>query len=185
MSLLQKRIRMNALLQNRKLAITSIWVFTVVVYALVISLHYLPSVENKPSFTSFQPLLNAIINGTCFILLISSLIAIKKKNIELHKKLNTTAMLLSVVFLLNYVLYHYLSGDTSYLGEAKAFFYFILITHILLAGISLPLILIAYYRGLSGDVERHRKIVKITYPIWLYVTFTGVMVYAFLSPYYA
>ena len=176
---------MNAILQNRKKSLTAIWIFTIVVYALVIALHYLPSVENQPSFTSFQPMLNAIINGTCFVLLIASLVAIKNKNVELHKKLNTTAMLLSVVFLLNYVLYHYLAGDTSYLGESKALFYFILITHILLAGISLPMILIAYYRGLIGDVQKHRRLVKFTYPIWLYVTFTGVLVYAMLSPYYA
>jgi len=176
---------MNAFLANKKLAIRSIWAFTAVVYALVISLHYLPEVANRPSFTSFQPLLNAFINGTCFVLLIVSLIAIKNKKVGLHKKLNTTAMLLSVVFLLNYVLYHYLAGDTSYQGDSKTFFYIILASHILLAGLSLPMILIAYYRGLTGDLIAHRRIVRFTYPIWLYVTFTGVLVYVFLAPYYA
>lgn len=172
-------------LQNKKLIVNLIWVFTLVVYTLVIALHYLPSVENKPSFTSFQPLLNAILNASCFLLLIASLVAIKNKKVALHKALNTSAMFLSVVFLLNYVLYHYLAGDTSYQGDFKYLFYFILLSHILLAGLSLPMILIAYYRGLTGDLPGHRKMVKFTYPIWLYVTFTGVMVYVFLAPYYA
>ncbi len=93
-------------------------------------------------------------------------------------------MFLSLIFLLNYVLYHSLSGDTAYGGENKSLYYFILLSHIFLAGISLPMILFSWLRGFYGDVAGHKKLVRFTYPIWLYVTLTGVLVYLFLSPYY-
>ena len=161
-----------------------IWLFTAVVYAIVIGLHELPEIENAPAFVYKLPLVHAIINGTCFVLLISSLIAVKNKNIGLHKKINTVAMILSVVFLLSYVTSNVFKGDTAYLGAYKNLYYFILISHILLAGLSLPAILFAYLRGVQGEIEKHRKIVRYTYPVWLYVTLTGVFVYLFLAPYY-
>lgn len=172
-----------AVKENKSIVI-GIWLFTIVVYALVISLHYLPSLETVPEFTKSLPLFHATLNGSCFLLLIMSLIAIKKKNILLHKRLNTLAMIFSVVFLLSYVLYHVTNDDTLYGGEYKALYYFILLTHILLAALSLPAILFAYYRALIGDIEKHRKIVRYTYPVWLYVALTGVLVYIFLKPYY-
>lgn len=161
-----------------------IWVFTIVVYALVISLHYIPKPNTVPAFTQYLPVLHAVLNGTCFVLLVASLIAIKKKNVRLHKTLNTIAMALSVVFLLSYVLYHVTNDDTKYEGPYAVMYYSVLFSHILLAGLSLPGILFAFYRGLIGDIEKHRKIVRITYPVWLYVTLTGVLVYLFLKPYY-
>jgi putative membrane protein len=167
-----------------KNVVYAIWAFTGVVYVLVIVLHELPQAEWQPGFVQHLSLLNATINGTCFALLIASLIAIKQKNIVLHKALNTSAMALSVVFLLSYVVNHYFSGDTSYGGDFKALYVFTLISHIALAGISLPFILLAYYYGYIGDINKHRKMVKFTYPMWVYVTFTGVMVYLFLAPYY-
>jgi putative membrane protein len=117
-------------------------------------------------------------------LLILSLLAIKRKNISVHQKCNTMAMIFSVVFLLSYVLYHATNNDTEYAGDSVGLYYFILITHIVLAGLSLPAILLAYYRGLIGDIEKHKKIVRFTYPVWLYVALTGVLVYVFLQPYY-
>lgn len=161
-----------------------VWTITIVVYAIVIGLHKLPPIENPPVFVFKLPMLNAIINGTCFLLLIGSLIAVKNKNIELHKKLNTTAMVLSVIFILSYVVSNYFKGDTIYEGSYKGLYYFTLVSHILLSAASLPAILFAYLRGLQGNVESHRKIVKFTYPVWLYVTITGVLVYLFLAPYY-
>ncbi len=161
-----------------------IWAFSLVVFALVSALHYLPTASSVPEFTNSLPLVNACLNGTCFLLLISSLMAVKRKNIELHQRLNTMAMLLSVFFLAVYVTFHYFHGSSSYGGDHLGVYLFILLTHILLAGISLPFILLSYARGLSGDVEGHRKMVKKVYPIWLYVTFTGVMVYLFMAPYY-
>ena len=172
-------------IQLDKRIIYGIYAFTAVVYALVIILHELPQASFVPSFVQYLPALNAIINGTCFILLVLALIAIKQKKVTLHKSLNSTAMVLSVLFLLSYVTNHYFSGDTSYGGNMKGIFYFILITHILLAGISLPFILLAYYKAYAGDLMGHRKLVKFTYPMWVYVTFTGVLVYLFLAPYYS
>ena len=111
--------------------------------------------------------------------------AIKNKNVELHKKFNSVAMLFSLVFLLSYVVYHFFSPETQYEGNYREFYLIILLSHIALAAISLPFILIAYYRGFVGNIEGHKKIVKTVYPVWLYVSFTGVLVYLFLSPYYA
>ncbi len=172
-------------MQPNKTIIWGIYIFSAVVYALVIILHELPGSEFVPAFTSFQPLLHAVLNGSCFILLLTSLSFIKKGNVEVHKRLNTLAMLLSVVFLLSYVVYHYFAGDTSYLGDFKGIYIFILLTHIFLAGLSLPFILLAYYHGFIGDVVKHKKMVRFVFPVWLYVTFTGVIVYLFLAPYYA
>jgi putative membrane protein len=171
-------------LKKSRTVIVGIWVFTIVVYALVMSLHYIPKVADAPTFTSNLPVLHAILNGSCFLLLILSLISVKKRRIQLHKRLNTLAMIFSVLFLLSYVLYHATNNDTTYGGEYSGIYYFILLTHILLAALSLPAILIAYYRGFIGDVQKHRQIVRYTYPVWLYVALTGVLVYFFLAPYY-
>ena len=171
-------------MKENKNIVRGIWAFTAVVYILVIVLHELPGSEQTPAFVDYLSGLNAVINGTCFLLLIGALIAVKSKNISLHKKLNTAAMLLSVVFLLSYVTNHYFSGDTHYGGSYPELFYTILVSHIALAGISLPFILLAYYRGLIGAVEHHKKIVRFVFPVWLYVTFSGVLVYIFLAPYY-
>lgn len=102
----------------------------------------------------------------------------------MHRKLNTVAMVLSVLFLLSYVTNHYFSGDTIYGGDMSGLYYFVLITHVVLAGLSLPMILFSYYYGHLNLVHKHKKLVRFTYPIWLYVAFTGVLIYLFLSPYY-
>jgi len=172
-------------MRPNKNIIRGIYLFSALVYALVIVLHELPGAEVAPEFTVYQPLMHSIINGTCFILLLLSLSFIKRGNVAMHKRLNTTAMLLSVLFLLSYVVYHYFAGDTAYLGDYKGLYIFILITHILLAGLSLPFILLAYYYGFIGNIVKHKKMVRFVFPVWLYVTFTGVIVYLFLAPYYA
>ncbi|UTW63447.1 DUF420 domain-containing protein [bacterium SCSIO 12741] len=169
---------------NNKKAHWIIWSFTIAVFALVIILHEMPGAESAPAFTAFQPMLHAIINGTCFILLLASLFAVKSKNIPLHKGLNTLAMILSLVFLLSYVVYHHFTGDTSYGGDYRGLYLFILLTHIPLAGLSLPFILYAYYFGMTNQIGQHKTLVRYTYPVWLYVTLTGVLVYVFLAPYY-
>jgi len=137
-----------------------------------------------PAFSKLLPALNASINSICFLVLITSLIMIKKKNVIANMRLNTFAMILSVIFLLSYVLYHITNADTPYGGEYKVIYYSILITHILTSAISLPFILFAYYWAFVGDVVKHRKIVKWAYPVWLYVAITGPSIYVFLSPYY-
>ncbi len=158
--------------------------FSVVIPIAVAILYFLPK-TNTPLF-SFLPLLNAIINGVTFIILIAALIAIKNKNIVLHKSLMWTALSFSVLFLLSYVLYHATTPSTSYGGEGvlKYVYFFILITHILLSAIIIPLVLITFSRALAEKFDLHKKIARITLPIWLYVSLTGVLVYLLISPFY-
>ena len=161
-----------------------IWGVTIAVYVIVVVLHDLPPNSNPPYFAKYLPMINACLNGTAFIVLILAFIFIKKRFIVLHKTCTLTACILSILFLLSYVLYHYLCGPTKYDGDYNSIYKFILISHILLAGGSLPFIMLTLYRGLQGDFTRHKKLAKIIFPIWLYVTFTGVCVYFFLSKYY-
>ncbi|MFM9944242.1 MAG: DUF420 domain-containing protein, partial [Bacteroidia bacterium] len=161
----------------------SILVFLLV---LVLNKKIIPVPKDIPSFAYFLPKLNAFINGTCFILLLATLYFVKRKQYQTHKKINITTFFLSSIFLISYVTYHWLVPETSYGGEGwlKSFYYFILITHIILAAIVLPLVLLSFYYGLNDNRPKHRKIVRWAYPIWVYVTFTGVMVYLLLSPFY-
>lgn len=131
-------------------------------------------------------LINAVINSAVSLLLIWALIAVKGKNYLLHKKLMLTAIVLSVLFLVSYIAHHLLAGDTVYGGEGniRYFYYFILITHIILAAIILPFILFTAYRSLTGEYDKHKKLARYTWPLWLYVSVTGVLVYLMISPYY-
>jgi putative membrane protein len=135
---------------------------------------------------SFLPGFNALINSLTFIVLISALIAVKNKRYVLHRTLMSAAMFLSVMFLASYVVFHSLYQETSFGGEGtiKSIYYFVLITHILFSAIVLPLVLFAFYHGLIGNYEVHKKIVKFAYPVWTYVALTGVVVYLMISPYY-
>ncbi len=161
----------------------SIFVFIVVV---ILNRKLIPVTIETPSFVYFLPKLNAIINGLCSIMLLTSLYQIKRKKIELHKKINIATFCLSSMFLVSYILFHYFVKETSYGGTGflKYIYYVILISHIFLAAIVLPLILFSFNAGLKMDVEKHRKLVRYTFPIWLYVTITGVLVYLMISPYY-
>jgi putative membrane protein len=136
---------------------------------------------------TFLPPIYATINGLTALILIIAVIAIKNKNIVLHESLMTTAIGCSVVFLVLYIAYHMTSDSTKFGGEGliKYVYYFILITHIILSVIIIPFVLITYVRAISNNIERHKKIAKITFPMWLYVAVTGVIVYAMISPYYA
>ena len=131
-------------------------------------------------------LANAIINSIIAVLLIGALVAVKSKKFELHRKMMFGALILSIVFLLSYILHHLLAGDTKFGGEGaiRYFYYFILITHIILAALILPFILFTAYRGLTAEWPQHRKLAKITWPLWLYVAITGPIVYIMIGPYY-
>ncbi|MBD77900.1 MAG: hypothetical protein CL840_03015 [Crocinitomicaceae bacterium] len=172
-------------MKENKKVVWVIYIFSAVVFLLVASLHRVPKPDFRPEFTYNQPLFHAMLNGMVFLLLIFSLAAIKKKNVLLHKKLNTWAMICSLVFLLSYVVYHFFSPETQYGGSFKVVYLIILFSHIALAALSLPFILLAYYHGYIGSVSKHRKLAKRVYPVWLYVALAGVLVYVFLSPYYA
>jgi putative membrane protein len=135
---------------------------------------------------SFLPPIYATINGITAIVLITGVLAIKKGNRKLHERLMTTAIALSVSFLVMYVAYHMTSDSTKFGGEGviRFVYFFILITHILLSIAVIPMVLITYVRALANTFDKHKKIAKITFPIWLYVAVTGVIVYLMISPYY-
>lgn len=132
------------------------------------------------------PRFNAIMNTLTTLMLVLGLIFIKRKQIAAHKYCMTTAIILSVFFLLSYVTYHSMAESTSYGGEGLLMYvyYFILITHIILAAVIVPLVLITFVRALLEDFAKHRKIARWTLPLWLYVTVTGVLVFLMISPYY-
>ena len=132
------------------------------------------------------PLFNAIINGTTFVVLIAGLYAIKQKNIPLHRMLMTSAIALSALFLVFYVLFHLSTETTRHPGSGSELYiyYFILASHILLSIAIIPLVLITFVRALAEKFDKHRKIARITLPIWLYITLTGVIVYLMIAPYY-
>lgn len=134
----------------------------------------------------FLPPVYAGINALTSLVLITALWAIKNKKIKLHESLMKLALALSALFLVLYVLYHMTSVSTPYGGEGlmKYLYYFILISHILLSLAVVPFVLIAFLRGITADFEKHKKIARIAFPLWLYVAVTGVLVYLMIAPYY-
>ena len=135
---------------------------------------------------SFLPPIYATINGLTAVVLVAAVIAIKNGNRKLHENLMKVAIGCSVAFLGMYVAYHMTSDSTKFGGEGmiKYVYFFILISHILLSVIIIPLVLITYVKALAQRFDKHKKIAKITFPIWLYVAVTGVVVYLMISPYY-
>lgn len=136
---------------------------------------------------TFLPPIYATINGLTALILIVAFWAVKNKKIMLHERLMTTAIGCSVLFLMMYVAYHMTSDSTSYGGEGamRFVYFFILISHIILSVIIIPFVLITYVRAITNNIERHKKIARITFPMWLYVAISGVIVYIMISPYYA
>tara|TARA_R110002072_G_scaffold107106_1_gene233433 strand:+ start:240 stop:779 length:540 start_codon:yes stop_codon:yes gene_type:complete len=135
---------------------------------------------------SFLPPIYATTNALTAVLLVAAVIAIKNGNKKLHEQLNTIAIACSLAFLLMYIAYHMTSNSTTFGGEGaiKYIYYFILITHIILSVIVIPFVLLTYMRAKLGNFAQHKKIARITFPIWLYVAITGVIVYLMISPYY-
>ncbi|WP_114939969.1 DUF420 domain-containing protein [Mucilaginibacter endophyticus] len=176
---------------------------TIFVIAVVVLLnrHLIPGPAVAPAFTPYLPMLNAMLNGTCTLLLLLSLYQIKQGNITLHKRLNIVTFCLSSLFLVSYILFHYLmrneiiygdiNGDgklseaeRASVGWLRTVYLVILWPHIVLAAAVLPLILMSFHRGLQMQVEKHRKLVRWAFPIWLYVTASGVVVYLMIRPFY-
>lgn len=135
---------------------------------------------------SFLPPIYASINGLTAVVLVAAVIAVKNGNRKLHENLMKLAIACSVSFLVMYVAYHMTSDSTKFGGEGaiKYVYFFILITHVLLSIVIIPLVLIAYVKALAKRFDKHKRIAKITFPIWLYVAITGVIVYLMISPYY-
>src|SRR5436190_7887298 len=130
--------------------------------------------------------INAAINSTVYVLLLLALLAVKNKKYLLHKRIMISAIILSCLFLVSYICHHLFTGETKFGGEGniRYVYYFILGTHIILAAIILPFILFTAYRSMIGEYARHKKLARITWPIWFYVAVTGVLVYFMISPYY-
>ena len=144
--------------------------------------------QGKVSFDlTIFPRLNAILNSFTFIFLVAALISIFRKNINAHKGFILAAFTSTLLFLVSYLTFHYISTETATFGGegiVRPIYFFILITHSFLAAIIVPLALFALVWGWTMQVEKHKKIVRWTMPIWLYVSLTGVSVYVFMAPYY-
>lgn len=187
--------------KNDKKARILIFTFSLIVFAAVVLLSRVKLNINLGFDVHLFAKANAIINSCVAILLVIALIAVKSKNYTLHKNLMMSAMLLSILFLVSYICHHLFAGDTRFgdvnhdgivtelekaaVGNSRIIYYIILGTHIPLAGIILPFILFSAYRALTGEFDKHKKLVRITWPIWFYVAVTGVVVYWMISPYYS
>nr|WP_298794129.1 DUF420 domain-containing protein [uncultured Allomuricauda sp.] len=162
------------------------WITAVsIAVPLLVALLFMYKIPDAKPLT-FLPPIYASINGLTAILLIAAVIAIKNGKRSIHQKLMTTCIILSALFLVMYVAYHMTSQSTPYGGEGtlRYVYFFILLTHILLSIAVIPLVLITYSKGYLEDYVAHRKWAKYTFPIWLYVAVTGVIVYLMISPYY-
>ena len=164
---------------NKWIVVLSITIPLVVVVLFGVKI---PNVEPL----TFLPPIYATINGLTAIVLILAVLQIKKGNRIYHERLMKTAIILSILFLTMYIAYHMTSDSTKFGGQGaiKYVYYFILLTHILLSIIIIPFVLITYVRAITKNFERHKKIARITFPLWLYVAVTGVIVYIMISPYY-
>ncbi|MEO6456232.1 MAG: DUF420 domain-containing protein [Ginsengibacter sp.] len=177
-----------------------IWGISVIVF-IVVALISRYKLNINPGFDPHLfAKINAGINSLVTIILLAALIAVKKRFYLLHKRFMIVAIVLSLLFLASYVCHHLFTAETKYgdinhdgilsldekniAGSSRIFYYLILITHIPLAGMVLPFILFTAYRGLTGEYEKHKKLARVTWPLWLYVAITGVLVYAMIAPYY-
>jgi putative membrane protein len=174
--------------------------FSVIVFTLITLLSRYKLDVDLGFDVHFFARANAVINSIVSILLIVALIAVKQKKYETHKRIMLFAMGLSILFLVSYICHHLFAGDSRFgdvdhdnvlseveklaVGNIRIVYIILLSTHILLAGIIMPFVLFTAYRSLIGEYVRHKKLARITFPIWLYVTITGVIVYFMISPYY-
>ena len=188
------------LIKNDGKAKVLIWTVSIIVFVAVVILSKVKLVLDLPFNVHVFATINAVINSMVAVLLIAGLITAKSKNYATHKKIMLSAIVLSVLFLVSYICHHLLAGETKYgdlnhdgvlsmnetamAGSSRIFYYILLLTHIPLAAIILPFILFTAYRALTGEYDKHRKLVRITWPVWFFVAVSGVVVYLMISPYY-
>ena len=170
---------------NYKL-VNVIKVVSVLIPIAVAILLFMPSKINLfGDWTYKLPHFNAIINSLTSIFLVLSFYMIKyKKDVKSHQILNTVSFILGAIFLISYIIYHSSVESTSYQGDSRMIYFFFLISHILLSIVVVPFVLFAFYYSLTNQIEKHKKVVKYTFPIWLYVSVSGVIVYFMISPFY-
>ncbi len=188
------------LVKKDKQARWLILTFSFVVFSIIVLLSRVKLQVSLGFDVHIFALFNAIINSIVTALLVAGLIAVKQGKYLLHKRIMITALILSILFLVSYISHHLMAGDTRFgdvnhdgilsdeeklqAGSLRTFYYIILGTHIMLAGIILPFILFTAYRALIAEWPGHKKLARITWPVWLYVSLTGVLVYILISPYY-
>jgi putative membrane protein len=186
--------------KNDRLANWLIGIFSLVVFIVVVVLGKFKLDVALGFDVHIFATINAFVNASIAVVLVAALVAVKKKNYELHKKFMMTALVLSILFLLSYIAHHLLAGEAKYgdsnhdgivdeaeklaVGAMRIVYLVILITHIILAAIILPFILFTAYRGLTSEFPAHKKLARITWPLWFYVAVTGPVVYFMISPYY-
>jgi putative membrane protein len=178
---------MNELSIKEKDYTIVIWSLSIGINVLIGLSYFVPTLTLSDTYDfSYIPKLNATLNGLTFLSLIGALISIKNKKIIRHRNFVFAALSFTGIFLGSYLLYHFTTSSTVFGGTGliKVLYLTILITHIFLAALIVPLALIAIARGLNMNVEKHKKITKWVMPIWLYVSFTGVIIYLMISPYY-
>ena len=173
--------------KNDKKARIFIFTVSLVVFGAVVALGKYKIPMNGRFDVHIFARFNAVINSIVSVLLVAGLVSAKKGKFLLHKKIMLTAVVLSVIFLLSYICHHLFANETKYggIGAVRYAYFFILITHIFLAAIVLPFILYTAYRALIAEWPQHRSLARITWPVWFYVSVTGVVVYLLISPYYA
>ena len=174
-------------IKNKGIGKYKIWVWILsVAIPVVVAILFLIKIPNVNSLT-FLPPIYATINAVTAIVLTLAYLAIKNKNVLIHERLMKIAIGLSVIFLVMYVAYHMTSDPTPYRGTGilRPTYYFILISHILLSIGIIPLVLVTYVRAISNLFKEHKKIARYTFPIWMYIAVTGVIIYLMISPYYA
>jgi putative membrane protein len=172
--------------KNDRKAKIIIWTLSVVVFAAVVVLGRKKLLLDLGFDVHIFATINAVINSMVAVLLVLALFAVKQKKYGLHKRLMLVAIVLSALFLVSYICHHLLAPETTYggTGAIRYVYYFILITHIILAAVILPFILFTAYRALTGEWAAHKKIARITWPVWFYVAVSGVVVYLMISKYY-
>jgi len=174
--------------QQKKRNFSSIiWILSIAINAIVASAYFLPTYALPEGVDlKYIPALNASLNALTFLSLFSALIAIKKKNIKVHRGFIAAALFFTGIFLGSYLLYHFTYPSTRFGGEGviKVIYLTILLTHIILAALIVPFALLTIARGLNMDTEKHKKIARWVMPMWLYVSLTGVVIFFMISPYY-
>ncbi|MCH8545357.1 MAG: DUF420 domain-containing protein [Cryomorphaceae bacterium] len=180
---------MDKILSNEKKALSLIAILSIVVPVAVAILMVLPEsarIDTDNPIVQGLPFLHAVLNGSTFILLILGGVFIKRNMIQQHRLVMASAFILSAVFLVSYVISKLSNEPVPYGGEGamRSLYFFILISHIILSVPVLPLAMLAIYRAYVNQIDKHKAVVKWTYPIWLYVAITGVLVYVFMYPYY-
>ncbi|MDA8792613.1 DUF420 domain-containing protein [Bacteriovoracaceae bacterium] len=170
-------------MKEKNLIAINLFLSSLVILFLIWYIYFFQKSTAVPTWLHLLPYLNAIFNSFSFICLIKAVREIKKKNIERHKKLIFLSLFYSALFLVSYLTHHYFVGDTKFLthGLLRPIYFFILITHIVTSIIVVPLIMISVTFGLTNKIDRHRKLVKWTYPIWSYVSVTGVLIVIFIK----